>query len=123
VQAWLTSLQTAKFVNDENTTTAPDNEQINIAKGIAYGWAHDDAKPCAVNPKGTTKTVPAGRPGAGTSHRIDGAIINDMRRGANTNGSPGTPNIHGWAWRASLFIFGTAAARCSASRGSLRAGR
>lgn len=34
-----------------------------------------------MNPLGTTKVVPAGQPGAGTSHRIDGAIINDIRRG------------------------------------------
>jgi hypothetical protein len=68
---------------------APDRENINISKGIKYGWAHDIDQPCAVNPAGTTKEVPAGLPGAGSIRRIDGAIINDMRRGGYFQWPPG----------------------------------
>lgn len=69
--------------------SAPDREKINLSAGIAAGWAHDDAKPCAINPLGTSKMVPAGLPGAGTVRRIDGAIINDMRRGGDYQWPPG----------------------------------
>jgi hypothetical protein len=69
--------------------TAPDRENIDLSKGVAYGWAHDNTRPCAVNPRGTSKVVPAGLPGAGTSHSIDGAIINDMRRGGEYQWAPG----------------------------------
>jgi hypothetical protein len=68
---------------------APDREQIDVSKGVEYGWSHDAAKPCAVNPAGTTKVVPTGYPGAGQRHRIDGAIINDMRRGGFYQHPPG----------------------------------
>lgn len=68
---------------------APDREHIDLRHGVASGWAYDDAQPCAVNPKGATKRVPSGRPGAGSTHRIDGAIINDMRRGGNYQWEPG----------------------------------
>jgi uncharacterized protein YjdB len=60
---------------------APDRNGIDLRQGVNHGWAHDDANPCAVNPLGSTKRVPDGLPGAGTVQRIDGAIINDMRRG------------------------------------------
>jgi hypothetical protein len=66
-----------------------DLEQINLSKGVLFGWAHDDQQPCAVNPAGTSKVVPAGRPGAGRAVRIDGAIINDMRRGGEFQDPPG----------------------------------
>lgn len=69
--------------------TAPDREGIDLEKGIAHGWAHDEANACAINPKGTTKRVPDGRPGAGRVVRIDGAIINDMRRGGSFRHEPG----------------------------------
>ena len=69
--------------------TAPDREGIDIDKGIEFGWAHDDANACAVNPLGARKVVPAGLPGAGTERRIDGAIINDMRRGGDYQWPPG----------------------------------
>jgi hypothetical protein len=69
--------------------TAPNRENIDLGKGVEFGWAHNDSKPCAVNPLGTTKVVPAGLPGAGTSHSIDGAIINDMRRGGEYQWQPG----------------------------------
>jgi hypothetical protein len=68
---------------------APDNENIILSKGVAYGWAHDDVHPCAVNPLGTKKKVPSGRPGAGSVRRIDGAVINDMRRGGEYAWPPG----------------------------------
>lgn len=69
--------------------TAPDREGIDVDKGVEFGWAHDDAMPCAINPLGATKVVPAGLPGAGTEHRIDGVIINDMRRGGEYQWPPG----------------------------------
>ncbi|MEX2634361.1 MAG: GLUG motif-containing protein [Balneolales bacterium] len=65
------------FVCDEN---APDQD-INIRQGVAHNWAHDDDNPCAINPIGTEKEVPQGLPGAGQTYRIDGAVINDIRRG------------------------------------------
>lgn len=68
---------------------APDREDIDVSKGVMFGWAHDDATPCAINPLGTTKVVPSGRPGAGSERRIDGAIINDMRRGGEYQWPPG----------------------------------
>ncbi|MEX0685039.1 MAG: hypothetical protein WD267_10055 [Balneolales bacterium] len=61
--------------------SAPDHEEINIQQGIAHGWAHDDEQACAINPLGTTKGIPDGLPGNGDVYRIDGAIINDIRRG------------------------------------------
>lgn len=69
--------------------TATNAENINLEQGVEAGWAHDNQRPCAVNPKGAKKTVPAGLPGAGTTNRIDGAIINDMRRGGNYQHPPG----------------------------------
>ncbi|RPJ85477.1 MAG: hypothetical protein EHM13_00940 [Acidobacteria bacterium] len=61
--------------------TAPDNENIDLAAGVAGGWAYNDSSPCAVNPLNSTKVVPGGRSGAGTTHSIDGAVINDIQRG------------------------------------------
>jgi hypothetical protein len=69
--------------------TAPDHEKIDLRRGVEYGWAHDQHRPCAVNPAGTTKVVPSGYPGAGQRVRIDGAIINDMRRGGYFQHPPG----------------------------------
>lgn len=60
---------------------ATDPENIDLDKGIQAGWAHDDDDPCAIAPAGAEKVVPGGLPGAGETHRLDGAIINDMRRG------------------------------------------
>lgn len=68
--------------------TAPNRENIDLSTGVQYGWAHSNTTPCAVNPRGTAKVVPAGQPGAGTSHSIDGAIINDMRRGGTYQWQP-----------------------------------
>ena len=68
--------------------TAPDLADIDLAKGVEYGWAHSTAAPCAINPLGTQKVVPQGLPGAGTTHSIDGAIINDMRRGGKYQWQP-----------------------------------
>jgi hypothetical protein len=65
------------------------NLAIDLGQGVSSGWAHDSSKPCAINPKGTTKQVPAGRPGAGGTFRIDGSIINDMRRGGDYQWEPG----------------------------------
>ena len=69
--------------------SAPDREKIDLRTALEWDWEHDEAKPCGVNPKGTTKTVPAGRPGAGMTVRIDGAIPNDMRRGGMFQWTPG----------------------------------
>lgn len=69
--------------------TAPDNEKIILGTGVEYGWAYSNTNPFAINPKGTTKMVPSGVPGAGTTQRIDGAIINDMRRGGSFRHPPG----------------------------------
>jgi hypothetical protein len=63
-------------VNNPETT-------IDIGTGISSGWTHDTNNPCAVNPKGTTKVA------GGVSRRIDGAIINDMRRGGDFAWPPG----------------------------------
>jgi hypothetical protein len=65
-----------RFVGDP---TAPDPRGINLSQGIAAGWAHDDEKALAINPKGSTKN----------GIRIDGAIINDMRRGGDFKHPPG----------------------------------
>jgi hypothetical protein len=70
--------------------SAPDREGIDLHRGVEAGWAHDDRHPCAVNPAGATKQVPAGRPGAGQVVPVDGAIINDMARGGDLAWPPGT---------------------------------
>jgi hypothetical protein len=69
--------------------TAPDRENIDLRKAIQYGWTHDDNKPCAVNPKGSTRRVASGFPGAGGTYRLDGSIGNDMRRGGDFQWTPG----------------------------------
>jgi hypothetical protein len=66
----------------------PNYEDIDLQTGLQYNWAADPKNPCAVNPLNSTKVVPAGFPGAGTTHRMDGAIINDMRRGGAYQWSP-----------------------------------
>jgi hypothetical protein len=73
------------FVCDARAPNLP----IDLGQGVASGWAHDDARPCAINPAGTSKRVPAGLPGAGGTYRIDGALINDMRRGGPFQWEPG----------------------------------
>lgn len=60
-----------------------------MGAAIEYNWVHDERAPCAINPKGTVKTVPSGLPGAGTTHRLDGSIGNDMRRGGPFQWEPG----------------------------------
>jgi len=69
--------------------TAPDREGIYLDKVADDGWAHDDRAPCAINPAGTVKVVPSGRPGSGQTRRIDGAIGGDMRRGGLYQWEPG----------------------------------
>ena len=69
--------------------TARGTQPIDLRRGVESGWAHDDAAPCAINPKGASKVVPRGRQGAGQRYRIDGAIINDMRRGGDFQWPPG----------------------------------
>jgi hypothetical protein len=61
--------------------SAPDRENINLDPAVADGWTHNNVAPCAINPIGTTKVVPAGVSGAGSTRRIDGALGGDMRRG------------------------------------------
>jgi hypothetical protein len=68
--------------------TAPDREGIDLRRGVEWGWAHNNTKPCGVNPAGSTKVVSSGYPGAGSSFRIDGAIINDMYRGGYYQNPP-----------------------------------
>jgi hypothetical protein len=75
-----------RFVCDP---AAPDPGAIDLSKGVAYGWSHDDSRPCAINPEGSMKEVPSGLPGAGKLRRLDGAIINDMRRGGPFQWVPG----------------------------------
>ena len=69
--------------------TAPDRENIDLDKVVADGWAADEGRPCAVNPAGTSKQVPSGSPGAGSTHRIDGSLGGDMRRGGVYQWEPG----------------------------------
>jgi hypothetical protein len=68
---------------------APDRENIYLDPPVRDGWTHDDLNPCAVNPAGTSKQVPAGRPGAGGIRRIDGALVGDIRRGGVFQWTPG----------------------------------
>jgi uncharacterized protein YjdB len=68
---------------------APDREKIDLTRAVRHGWAHDDQKPCAVNPLASTKRVPSGLPGEGTLRRLDGSIGNDMRRGGDFQWTPG----------------------------------
>ena len=60
---------------------------INIDNGFAGGWsfAANKADACAVNPKGSTKN----------SHNIDGAVINDIVRGASFTWPP-VPTQYVW---------------------------
>jgi hypothetical protein len=74
-----------RFVCDPGAT---DPLNIDLNKGVAYGWAHNDKQPCAVNPLGSLKQVPAGLPGAGLKVSIDGVVINDMRRGGEFQHPP-----------------------------------
>jgi hypothetical protein len=69
--------------------TAPDRENIYLTKSVADGWTHDDVNPCSINPKGSTKVVPAGSPGAGSTRRLDGSLTGDMRRGGTYQWVPG----------------------------------
>jgi hypothetical protein len=66
-----------RFVGDPNGPLDPKG--INLSQGIAAGWSHDPDNAVAINPKGTTKN----------GVRIDGAIINDMRRGGDFQHPPG----------------------------------
>jgi hypothetical protein len=68
---------------------APNLGRMDLDKVVEDGWAHDDRSPCAVNPRGTTKVVPSGSPGAGSAYRIDGALGGDMRRGGKFQWVPG----------------------------------
>jgi hypothetical protein len=95
--------------------TAPDPRGINLEAGIAAGWSHDPENAVAINPKGTTKN----------GVRIDGAVINDMRRGGNFKHPPGYTQ-YPWTGldglipaamilhRAGYPAFEVAIARCSA---------
>jgi hypothetical protein len=69
--------------------SAPDQERIDLHRGVKAGWAYDDQHPCAVNPAGTAKQVPPGRLGAGQVVPVGGAIINDMARGGDLAWPPG----------------------------------
>lgn len=62
--------------------TSPETV-IDIKAGIKDGWAHDEQSPCAVVPKGAVKAY------NGTNYRIDGAVINDIRRGGPFKWKPG----------------------------------
>ena len=69
--------------------SAPDGGRIDLHSGVDADWALDDRHPCAINPPGAAKAVPAGRHGGGEVRRIDGAIINDMARGGDYQWPPG----------------------------------
>ena len=62
--------------------TSPETE-IDLKAGTEYGWAHDNNNPCAVAPKGATKSY------NGSTYRQDGALMNDMRRGGTFKWAPG----------------------------------
>jgi hypothetical protein len=68
---------------------APDRDRIDLHNGVDHDWAADPAHPCAINPLGSSKAVPAGRHGAGEVHRLDGSIVNDMARGGDYQWPPG----------------------------------
>jgi hypothetical protein len=68
---------------------ALDVMHIYMGPPVRDGWTHSDTAPCAVNPAGTVKMVPAGLPGAGSVRRIDGALVGDMRRGGVYQWQPG----------------------------------
>jgi hypothetical protein len=74
------------FVCDPGTE---DHEEIDLIGALRDGWAHDDLNPCAIGPRGAEKEVPSGSPGAGEVHRLDGALIADMRRGGTYRWEPG----------------------------------
>jgi flavin-binding protein dodecin len=69
--------------------TAPDRENMYLDPIVLDGWAHDNLRPCAVNPAGTTKLVPLGLLGGGTVRRVDGSLGGDMRRGGLYQWEPG----------------------------------
>ncbi len=70
----------AKFQRFVGDPAGPlDPKGINLSQGIGAGWSHDPDNAVAINPKGTTKN----------GVRIDGAIINDMRRGGDFKHPPG----------------------------------
>lgn len=69
--------------------TAPDPEEIYLKPPVRDGWAHNARRPCAVNPAGSSKRVPSGLRGAGTTHRLDGSLGADMRRGGVYQWEPG----------------------------------
>ncbi len=74
---------------------APDNENIHLGRIVKDGWAHDNRRPCAVNPEGSRKTVPDGRSGEGNTYRLDGSLGADMRRGGSYKFRPG---YTGYPW-------------------------
>ena len=67
---------------------APDRESINMGPSVRDNWTDADS-PCSVNPKGSTRRVPSGMPGAGGTYRIDGSLPGDMRRGGKYQWRPG----------------------------------
>jgi hypothetical protein len=74
-----------RFVCDPG---APDRENIYMTPSVRDNWT-DAANPCSVNPRGSTRSVPSGMPGSGGSHRIDGSLPGDMRRGGAYQWRPG----------------------------------
>jgi hypothetical protein len=74
-----------RFVCDPG---APDHENINMGPSVRDDWT-DAGSPCSVNPRGSTKRVPSGRPGSGNAYRIDGSLPGDMRRGGTYRWQPG----------------------------------
>lgn len=67
--------------------TSPETS-IDLKAGTEAHWAHNDISPCAINPVGSTKVVPKDMPGEGQRVRLDGSIVNDMRRGADFKWPP-----------------------------------
>ena len=68
---------------------APDRDQIYLEPPVRDGWAHDARRPCAVNPRGSTRLAPLLSLRGGVFQRLDGAIIADMRRGGEYEWPPG----------------------------------
>lgn len=61
--------------------TSPEHGTISIEAPDGLSWSFVPSDPVGINEAGATKVVPTGLPGAGTTNNIDGAVVNDQRRG------------------------------------------
>lgn len=85
--------------------TSPAHGTISIQSPDGLSWSFVPGDPVALNEAGATKVVPAGLPGAGTTNNIDGAVVNDQRRG----GAYQWPPIYSqYPWVGMLGLYGAA---------------